>query len=221
MEGFDELRQVPIFASLSGGALSRLESIAHLVQYQNGQVIVLEGEVGAPVFFVVTGTVRVYRTNLDGREQTLIYLKAGDGLNIPTAFSASKAAPASATAVGSAQLLAASNEDFRQVTTQTPEIAQAILADFSEKLRHLTELTYDLSLLNVRARLARFVLEQAETEPAAPLHWTQEQIAAQIGTVREVVSRTLRAFADAGLIEIDRQRIVILDPLGLETEAQA
>jgi CRP/FNR family transcriptional regulator len=110
--------------------------------------------------------------------------------------------------------------DFRRVASETPAIALAVLDDFSAKLRHLADLTHDLSLRSVRGRLARFLLAQAQVEDA-PLRWTQEEIAAQIGTVREVVSRMLRALIRDGLIQMERQRIAILDPEALEAEAEA
>lgn len=94
----------------------------------------------------------------------------------------------------------------------------AILEDFAEKLDHLTDLVEDLALRTVRGRLARFLLEQAD-ERGTTTRWTQDDIAARIGTVRDMVGRTLRSFVDAGLIRRDRQRIVLLDREGLEQEA--
>jgi hypothetical protein len=76
----------------------------------------------------------------------------------------------------------------------------------------------DLALHTARTQLARFLLTQAE-EGQPRRSWTQEEIAAQIGTVREVVGRTLRAFAAAGLIRRERGRLVVMDRVGLEREA--
>ena len=87
-------------------------------------------------------------------------------------------------------------------------------------LLYLTRLTHDLSLVSVRGRLARLLLSRAQAEDQTLLRWTQGEIAADIGTVREVVNRTLRAFAREGLIEIQRQRITILDLAGLEAESE-
>ncbi len=95
----------------------------------------------------------------------------------------------------------------------------AILQDFAGRLDHLTNLVEDLSLRTVRGRLARFLLEHADSIQAAR-NWTHDEIAANLGTVRDMVGRTLRAFADAGLVRIERQRIVLLDREGLEAEAQ-
>jgi CRP/FNR family transcriptional regulator len=94
-----------------------------------------------------------------------------------------------------------------------------ILRDFADRLAHLTDLVADLSLHSVRARLARFLLEQAAGGQITQ-RWTQDAIAAHLGTVRDMVGRSLRAFADAGLIRLARNRIVLLDREGLEKEAE-
>jgi len=118
---------------------------------------------------------------------------------------------------------------------ECPEMALALLRDFAGRLDHLTNLVEDLSLRTVRGRLARFLLEHAPTarlsSPKSDLsgtaeagavtqRWTQEEIAVHLGTVRDMVGRTLRAFADAGLIQMNRQRLVLLDREGLEAEAR-
>jgi CRP/FNR family transcriptional regulator len=72
----------------------------------------------------------------------------------------------------------------------------------------------------VRARLARFLLTSGDERDAPARHWTQEEIAAHIGTVRDVVGRTLRVFSRSGLIRRERGRLVITDRDGLEEEAQ-
>jgi len=109
-------------------------------------------------------------------------------------------------------------DDLRQLVGECPQLALAILHDFAERLDHLTNLVESLSLHTVRGRLARFLLEHAESDVAR--RFTQEEIAARLGTVRDMVGRTLRAFASAGLLRVDRQRIVLLDREGLEDEAQ-
>jgi len=92
------------------------------------------------------------------------------------------------------------------------------LQELSDCGRHLGGLAYDLSLRSVRGRLARFLLMQANSPSSA--RWTHEQIAMQIGTVREVVSRTMLAFVKEGLVRLERGRIVIADAERLGREAE-
>jgi CRP/FNR family transcriptional regulator len=214
------VERIRLFAGLGPAAQGALSAVAVSRTYAEGQIVLLEGDVDSPVLFVLQGTVRVYRTNLDGREQNLIHLHAGDAFNIPAAFAGGGSTHASAVAVGAVSLLSVDRAAFRRIVSETPEIALAVLRDLSQKLYHLTDLTHDLGLRTVRGRLARFLLKHAQAEGASPARWTHVEIASQIGTVREVVSRTLRAFVAQGLIEVQRHRIVVLDEAELAREAE-
>ncbi|MBN1641728.1 MAG: Crp/Fnr family transcriptional regulator [Anaerolineae bacterium] len=219
MAAVHDVGRILLFADLDPEAQEALAAVAGSKSCEDGQVVMLEGDDDTPVFFVLEGAVRVFRTNLDGREQTLIRLCEGDAFNMPSAFTG-QTTHASAEAVGTTRLLAVTREDFVRVATETPQIARAVLRDLSLKLGHLTELSHDLGLRSVRARLARFLLahgQQPQEDP--PVRWTHEAIAAQIGTVREMVSRTLRAFVRDGLVEMRRHQIVVRDAEALAQEA--
>ena len=123
-------------------------------------------------------------------------------------------------AVGRVNVVGFMQADFRYLTSQNPEISRAVLRDLSEKLEHFTNLAHDLSLRSVRARLAHFLLEQAQASSPTET-WTHEKIAAQIGTVREVVSRMMRTFIREGLIRTERQNIILLDAEKLQEEADS
>lgn len=216
-----ELRQISILATLSSCALRPLAAALQPVDTYDGQVIMLEGDADAPVFFVIRGAVRAFRTGADGREQNLIYLGAGQVFNMPAAFSDQRQAPVSAVAVGATRLLSIDQREFCRIVTQSPELSMAVLRDLSSKLYHLTNLTHNLSLRSVRGRLAQFLLAQAQADHTSFVRWTHEEIAAQIGTVREVVSRTMRTFVQEGLIQIQRQRIVVLCPDALKKQVES
>ncbi len=83
----------------------------------------------------------------------------------------------------------------------------------------MSDTVEDLALHTVRARLARFLLSRKSNGAHPAQHWTQEEIAAHIGTVRDVVGRTLRSFAQQDLIRRERGRLVVIDRPGLEHEA--
>lgn len=180
----------------------------------------IEGDPDAPAFFVLEGAIRIYRTNLEGREQTLIILRPGEGLNLPAAFADDSCAPCSASAMGPTQALVIGLEELREAAQRWPSIGLALLHHLGNRLRHLTDLTYDLSLLSVRARLAHFLLAQSQEPEEPPIRWTHAQIAARIGTVRVVVSRTLSALAEEGMVRLNRQRIEIVDAEALARAAE-
>jgi CRP/FNR family cyclic AMP-dependent transcriptional regulator len=100
-----------------------------------------------------------------------------------------------------------------------PALAAAIIENLASRSRHLLSLVEDLSLRTVSARLAKLLLTRARREAEAPQPMTQQEMAAQLGTVREMVGRVLRTFEDEDLIRFDRHRLIILDREGLEREA--
>jgi CRP-like cAMP-binding protein len=217
--GAEALSRIPLFAPLSEATLDRLSSVAQLRRHEPGELILLEGEPCRAAYVVASGHVRVYRMSPAGREQVLMVLGAGAAFNTVPLFQEQGANHASAVAVVPTALYVLPRDDLRRLTAECPDLALVLLQDFADKLDHLTDLVEDLSLRTVRGRLARFLLQHAE-EGQVARSWTQEEIAAQLGTVRDMVGRTLRAFADAGLLRLDRQRIVLLDREGLEVEAE-
>ena len=213
------LRHIPLFADLSDDALARVASVAHSHTYAPGEVIIIQGDPCRAAYFVAEGQVRVYRLSPGGREQVLVRLGPGQTFNTVPPFTPHGLNHATVEALTPVTLYAITCKDLHRLVVECPELALALLRDFADRLDHLTNLVEDLSLRTVRGRLARFLLERAEVDEITR-RWTQEEIAAHLGTVRDMVGRTLRAFADAGLVRMDRQRIVLLDREGLEAEAQ-
>lgn len=208
----DVIRQIPMFAQLTGDVMNRLSMAARVVTYEAGQTIAREGQKIPPVFFVIEGSVRVFRTSKEGRQQDIDRLSPFQPGYIPPAFTQDTRAPATTIAVTDSKLLCIDQSDFRRLTFETPELATLFLKTLSEKLRNFVELTHDLGLLSVRGRLAGFLLKNLHETNAPARHWTHEQIACNIGTVREVVSRTLKDFAHEGLITLERRHIQLVDP---------
>ena len=109
--------------------------------------------------------------------------------------------------------------DFNHLLARYPDFSNLILHHLAERLAKMTDLAAELSLYAVRARLARFLIELADLDPTSS-GWTQDEIAAHIGTVRDVVGRLLRDFESAGLIQRQRGQIILLDREKLIQQAQ-
>jgi CRP-like cAMP-binding protein len=213
------LGQISLFRELSNGTLKRIGQEANRRTYGAGELIILEGEPCRAAYFVVEGRVRVYRLSPAGREQVLVELASGEAFNTVPPFQDDPVNHATAQAVSEAVLLAIPTDRVRTLAEHCPDLALALLHDFAERLDHLTRLVEGLALRSVSGRMARFLLDHGEGGAVAK-QWTQEEIAAHLGTVRDMVGRTLRSFADEGLIRLERQRIVLLDREGLEAEAE-
>ena len=154
-----------------------------------------------------------------GREQVLVRLGPGQTFNTVPPFQPQGVNHATVETLTPVTLYAITRKEYLRLVEECSGLCLAILRRFATRLDHLTDLVENLSLRTVRGRLASFLLAHAE-ESEAPLRWTQGEIAAHLGTVRDMVGRTLRAFAHAGLVRLDRQRIILLDREGLEAEIE-
>jgi CRP/FNR family transcriptional regulator len=213
------LRQVPLFASLPEQTLARVARAIVPHTYAADEIVIVEGEPCRAAYFVIEGQMRVYRLSVEGREQVLAQLGPGQGFNTVPAFQEPGRNHATVQAMGPALLYAIPVADLQRLVAQESALSLAIIRDFAHRLDHLTDLVEGLALHTVRGRLARFLLDHADAG-AVTRRWTQEEMANRLGTVRDMVGRTLRSFADAGLIRMDRQRIVLLDREGLVDAAE-
>ncbi len=211
-----KLRAIKLFSRLTDPDLAKIFTCAGVVKKPAGKEILCAGDLDSPAYFILSGSVKVFRINPDGREQALIHLSVGDVFNLPTVFLEPGRAPASVTALENSVLLRIEKADLRRMVNEIPGLNLAVLGDLSSKLEHLTEVVHDISLRSVRARLARFLFTQSSV--GNPSLWTQEQIAQQIGSTREAVNRALRELIKEGIIRTDRQKIIILDQVRLQEE---
>jgi CRP/FNR family cyclic AMP-dependent transcriptional regulator len=211
------LSKLSFFSRLDDNALSGIAPYITERTFSPGQVILLEGEPCQVVYFIAQGVVRTHRLSSEGREQVLAYLGPGEPFNLVPALDG-RPNLASVDAVTDTTLYTIPCEHFQRVMRDHHEVALAVMKRLAAEVRRLSDMVEDLALHTVRTRLARFLLAQAEgAQP--PKRWTQEEIATYIGTVRDVVGRTLRTFADDGLIRRERGRLVVVDRAGLEREA--
>lgn len=217
----DTLRQVSVCTDLPEAALRALAAIAVPLQRPAGAMIQLEGEPAEAMYVVAQGRVKIARLAANGREQVLHVAAPGHHFNTVPIFDGGPC-PANAEALTDVQLLMLPLRDLRAVVEGQPALALAFLKEFTGRLRHLVNLVDELSLHTVQGRLAHLVLEQAEAaergEEVSPL--TQAEMAARLGTVREMVARTLKSFDVLGLIRMERGVITVLDRDGLAAQAE-
>lgn len=211
------LAKAPLLAPLDEPTRNSLALEMHEARYRAGTLIFLEGDTWPEVAFIAEGLVRLRQSSLEGREYVLGYLGPGAALNLVAAFDG-KPAIATAEALTDCTLYLLPAERFRALVKGQNALATRLAEELATEVRRLSGMVKSLALQPVRARLAQFLLSSAE---AAPGHsrWTQEMIAEQLGTVRDVVGRALRAFAEEGLIRRERGQVLIVNREALEREA--
>lgn len=219
------LRNVPLFADLTERELGMLADRALPRQYQPGEMVFSEGDPCEGLYVVQTGSVKIFNTSASGREQVLHIEKAGNTLAELPVFDGGNY-PASTAAVDACKLLFISKKDFRALCLERPEMSLKVLKVVSLRLRQLVGIIEELSFTTVRNRLASWLLQQAREKGQRTargiefeLTINNQQLAFQIGTVRELVSRNLSHFQSEGMLKVEGRNIVIQDLSALETAA--
>lgn len=214
-------QQTSFLRAVPASAVLALAQYATPHTYAREEVIFLEGEPTAGLYLVVAGVVKICHYSREGREHILHFIQRGDTFNDVSVLDGGPN-PATAVAHTDVTLWRIERNDLRTVVERNPALAWAMIENLARRARLLVSTVQDLAMRNVRGRLARLLLDQAEASErgAAPAPLTQEDIAHHLGTVREVIGRTLRALAADGLIAIERQQIVILDRERLRAEAE-
>lgn len=212
--------EIPLFANLPEATHLALAAIALPLERPAGTTIQLQGEPADAMYLVTAGRVKIYRLSTSGHEQVLSVVGPGEMFNAVPIFDGGPC-PANAEALGNVVLLVLPRLALLDLVDSHPALARTLLQEFTGKLRHLVDLVDTLALHTVQGRLARLLLDQAHAaergEPVIPI--TQAQMAAQLGTVREMVGRTLKNFEALGLIRMDRNAITVLDREGLALQA--
>jgi CRP/FNR family transcriptional regulator len=198
----ENLRESPFFGLLSEDGLSLLGAQARRTRYQTGSTIFVEGESSQGLYWLQTGTLKAVKYSTSGREQILHLIHSGQTFNEVGSFT-TLPNPASVVALTSSQVWQVPGDTIRQLIQQDPTFAQLIINVLSERLRNSVSLVEDLSLHPVINRLSRLILDEADGDTLfRPSWYTQNELAARLGTVTDVIQRTLRKLEVENLINL-------------------
>jgi CRP/FNR family transcriptional regulator len=211
------LRRVPIFSGLSEVEWRELSQRVVPRKYEAGQTIFGEGDACAGLFVVQSGHIRIFKSSASGREQVLSIDGPGSSVAELPVFDGGSY-PASGVAVTETTVLFLSKQDFQALCMKYPEMGLKVLKVVGGRLRRLVGIIEELSFTTVRHRLIAFLLRLARTEGvkqadgiAITLPAHNQELASQIGTVRELVSRNMSRLQQEGLIEQDGRNVVLKD----------
>jgi CRP-like cAMP-binding protein len=208
---------VDLFAGLSPSELNQILPRFHLQTQIRGDLLFLEGDVVQTFYIIIVGRVRLFETSMDGKEQTLFFLKARDFFDVVGLID-NALHPISAEAMTDLRLYVISASEMLDLLHQFPSISSTLLPHMCTMMHQLTVLVEDLSFKGVATRLVRLILLQAEDEGVTtpqgillPWEFSHREIAKIIGTAREVVTRILNSMEQSGLIESTRGELLVED----------
>ncbi|MDE3169934.1 MAG: Crp/Fnr family transcriptional regulator [Acidobacteriota bacterium] len=221
------LHKTPLFAGLSDKERSLLAERFIRRRIGHGEMLFGEGDPCMGLFLVASGKIRIFKDSPDGRTQVLAVEGPGSSFAELPVFDGGDY-PASASAIEDAEVLFISRRDFQNFCREHPDFALKVIAVVGSRLRRLINIIEELSFTTIRQRLIALIvrLAQANGTHAAggirvEMPMSHKELAAELGTVRELVSRNLGRLQAEGLLELDGRAIVIKDLAGLQREQNA
>ncbi len=218
------LKRVPLFSDLSDQEFAFLTARVVQRKYAAGEIVFTEGSPCLGLYVVESGNVRIFKSSASGREQVLSIDGPGGSIAELPVFDGG-AYPASAQAITASTLLFFSRQDFQSLCLQHPGVSLKVLRVIGGRLRRLVNIIEELSFTTVRHRLAAVLVRLAKVEGVPSddgieftLPVNNNELAAQIGTVRELVSRNMSRLQSEGLIVIDGRTVRVPNLAKLEAE---
>lgn len=189
--------------------------------FSAGELLFSEGEPCTGMHIIARGKVRIFKTSVNGREQVLAVNVPGESIAEVPVFDGGPY-PASAAAIEDTEIAFISRRDFNTYCLEHPEVSLKVLTVVGARLRRLVGIIEELSFTTIRQRLIATLLKLAQSEGKKTargiefqLPASHQELASQLGTVRELISRNLTRLQAEGLLDVDARQIVVKDIKGL------
>ena len=213
------LKRLSVFAKLEDEGLDRLADLSRVMHLQRKQMVFSEGEPYRGMFIILEGLAVVYRLSDDGRMLILQVCRPGDFFAEVPLFEAEDAAyPAHARVTRDSEVLFLPRERFVPFLKQHPEVVWELLSSFASRLKELSQRLEGVTLREVTARLARYLVRELESaglggevRPSLTLPIAKGSLASYLGTVHETLSRTFARLIKARIVAVEGPRVRILD----------
>jgi len=215
------LEKTALLSSLSQPELQMLAARTVRKLFSADELLFSEGEPCIGLQIITRGKVRIFKTSVSGREQVLAMNGPGESIAEVPVFDGGPY-PASAMATEDTEIAFISRRDFNAFCLEHPEVSIKVLSVVGSRLRRLVAIIEELSFTTIRQRLISTLLKLAQSEGKKTdlgiefqLPMTHQELANQLGTVRELISRNLMRLQAEGLLDVDARQIVVKDIKGL------
>ncbi|AYO32095.1 MAG: family transcriptional regulator, cyclic receptor protein [Thermoanaerobacteraceae bacterium] len=213
----DILKKIPIFSGLSNEELGKIKELVQAARYRKGVVIFQEGDPGEAVYFIKSGKIKIYKSDEEGREYILHIFQEGD-VFAEAVLLGGGSYPASAEAVEDSVVGFIKNCDLEKLISQNLQISLKIIKVMAGRLREAQEQIKNLAFRDTYDRTAcllhKICLDYGHRTTngiEVDLPFTRQEMAALVGTSRETVTRVLSDMKKNGIIDMDRQKIIVLN----------
>ena len=216
------LTRCPLFAGLKEEDLKKIRGIASLKHIGKREVLFSEGEEAKGFYVILSGKIKLYKISPEGKEQILHVVSAPDAFAEAALFLEGRY-PAFAEALSDSQLLFFPKRDFVHLIEKNPQLSINMIVSLSHFLRRFASLIEELSLKEVSSRIAKYLIDlslksskEGKSSKEVELDLSKTQLALKLGTISETLSRTLAKMRVKGMIDVNRNKILILNREALE-----
>jgi CRP-like cAMP-binding protein len=218
----DLLRRCPLFAGLKEEDLKRIRAIASLKKVEKKEILFSDGEEARGFYVILSGKIKLYKVSPEGKEQILHIVSAPDAFAEAALF-LEGSYPAFAEALTDCQLLFFPKRDFIQLIEKNPQLSINMIVTLSHYLKRFASLIEELSLKEVSSRVAKYLMDlslklskEGKSPKEVELDLSKTQLALKLGTISETLSRTLAKMKAKGIIDVKKNKILILNRKALE-----
>ncbi len=220
-EKLNVISQLPLFSGLDPEIQDKLANLAVTKIYKKGEMLFREGTLADGLFIIKSGRIKIYKTSWEGKEQVLHFFGPLEMFAEVPVFQGSDY-PASAEAIETSEVLFIPRETLLNFLKENCDIAIKFLALLAARLRYFTRLIEDLSLKEVPARLAAYILyrlKETKGMKEINLDIPRHLLAALLGTTPETLSRIFTKMRSANYIEVSGKKLRVIDQEKLENLA--
>lgn len=212
------LRQVELFAGLDDTVLQQIATVARPREFDRGELLFVEGDIGDALLVLVSGSVTVFRTSPDGERAALTVLEPPEVLGeIALLDGATRSASVEATEPTA--VLSLSRPEFFALLRHQPTVLEPLMRQLGTMVRRLTEQAADHVFLDLAGRVAKALLRLAGAGNPPVVAITQSRLAEMSGGTRQSVNQVLGGFAQRGLVHLEGRRVLLTDVPGLRRRA--
>ena len=210
MKARDLLEKYPALKDIYKLGGAKLADAMRLISVQPGESLYQHGQACENYLLILSGSVRVQKLSEKGQVITLYHLVAGRACELTTTcLLGGKNYPAEAVAETAVQAVLIPKADFQEALARIPDFRNFVFSSIDKGMHELIGLVEDVSFGRVDARLARRLLQLAES--AHPVEVTHQTLAEELGTAREVISRILKGFERQNWVRLHRGQVEIID----------
>ena len=221
-KNLDVIAAIPIFNGLPEDQMNAIKQIAVTKNINKGEVIFSEGDAGNGFFVIAEGRVKIFKVSAEGKEHILHIYGPGQPFGEVPVFAGQKF-PANAQALEKTRALFLPRSAIVDLVAANPSLALNMLAVMSQKLRQFTIQIENLSLKEIPARLASYLIylaDEQEADQVVNLNISKGQLASILGTIPETLSRIFAKLSGQQLIRVEGKKISLLNREGLEDLAE-